>query len=74
MEDFGSESLDFIIVWSGDTSVAYHGMGLGRKIQLDEADVQAIQQQVSGVRIISGTRRSWRCQRHLQRQEQQHAS
>ena len=36
-EDFGSDVLDFIIVWSGDTSVAYHGMGPGRKIQLEAA-------------------------------------
>ena len=42
MEDFGSDVLDFIIVWSGDTSVAYRGMGLGRHIQLDQADIQAI--------------------------------
>jgi len=56
MDDFGSDVLDFIIVWSGDTSVAYHGMGLGRKIRLDEADVQAIQQQVTGVRLIAGSR------------------
>ena len=56
MDDFGSDVLDFIIVWSGDTSVAYHGMGLGRKIRLDEADVQAIRQQVNGVRLIAGSR------------------
>jgi putative ABC transport system permease protein len=56
-EDFGSDVLDFMIVWSGDTSVAYHGMGLGRKIRLDNADVQAVQQQVNGIRMISGTRR-----------------
>ena len=56
MDDFGSDVLDFIIVWSGETSVAYRGMGLGRKIKLDEADIQAINQQVSGVRVISGDR------------------
>ena len=55
-DDFGSEVLDFIIVWSGDTSVAYRGMGPGRKIQLDLADIQAITQQVSGVRMISAER------------------
>ncbi len=56
-EDFGSDVLDFMIVWSGDTSVAYHGMGLGRKIRLDDSDVQAVQQQINGIRMISGTRR-----------------
>ncbi len=56
-QDFGSDVLDFMIVWSGDTSVAYHGMGLGRKIRLDDSDVQAVQQQINGIRMISGTRR-----------------
>jgi putative ABC transport system permease protein len=54
MTDFGSDVLDFIIVWGGDTSVAYRGMGLARKIQLQQADVEAIKNQVPGVRIISG--------------------
>jgi putative ABC transport system permease protein len=57
MDDFGSDVLDFILVWSGDTSVAYHGMGVGRKIRLDDTDLQAILQQVNGVRVISGSRR-----------------
>ena len=39
---------------SGETSVAYKGMGPGRKIKLDEADVQAITHQIDGVRFISG--------------------
>lgn len=56
MDNFGSDVLDFIIVFSGDTSVAYHGMGLGRRIQLDETDVQAISRQIRGVRLISAER------------------
>jgi len=56
-DDFGSDVMDFMIVWSGDTSVPYHGMGLGRKIRLDESDVEAVRQQVNGVRMISGSRR-----------------
>ena len=56
-DDFGSDVLDYMIVWSGDTSVAYRGMGLGRKIRLDESDVQAVRQQINGVRLISGVRR-----------------
>ena len=52
-EDFGTDVLDFIIVWSGDTSVPYRGMGLGRKIRLDQADMQAIARQIDGVRTIS---------------------
>jgi len=54
MTDFGSDVLDFIIVWGSDTSVAYRGMGLARKIQLQQADVEAIKTRVPGVRIISG--------------------
>jgi putative ABC transport system permease protein len=51
--DFGSEVLDFIIVWSGDTSVAYHGMGPGRHIRLDDADIAAVRNQVPGIRTIA---------------------
>jgi putative ABC transport system permease protein len=54
LDDFGSDVLDFIIVWSGDTSVAYRGMGLGRHIRLDRSDVQAVSQQISGIGVISG--------------------
>ena len=53
MEDFGSDVLDFIVVSSGDTSVAYRGMGPGRKIHLDHSDVQAIAQQIGGIGVIS---------------------
>ena len=56
MQDFGNEPLDTIVLYSGDTSVAWHGMGLGRHIKLDEADVDAIRQQIGDVRIISGDR------------------
>jgi putative ABC transport system permease protein len=54
MQDFGSDVLDFIIVWSGDTSVAYNGMGLGRKIRLEQADIDAVRQQIPGIRTIAG--------------------
>jgi putative ABC transport system permease protein len=54
MDQFGSEVLDFIIVFPGDTSVAYHGMGLGRRIQLDHRDIEAISRQIRGVRLVSG--------------------
>jgi putative ABC transport system permease protein len=56
MDNFGSDVLDFIIVYAGDTSVAYHGMGLGRRIQLDERDVEAITNQIRGIRLISPER------------------
>jgi putative ABC transport system permease protein len=56
MNDFGSDVLDFIIVWTGDTSVAYRGMGPGRNVRIDETDIQAITEQIDGVRVIAGDR------------------
>src|SRR4051812_27810644 len=56
MEQFGTDVLDFIIVFPGDTSVAYNGMGLGRRIKLDERDVESISKQIRGVRLISAER------------------
>ena len=46
--------LDFIIVVRHET--AYRGMGPGRQVRLDLADIQAISQQISGIRIISAER------------------
>jgi putative ABC transport system permease protein len=56
MNEFGSDVLDWIVVFTGDTSVAYHGMGLGRRIQLDERDVEALSRQIRGIRFISAER------------------
>lgn len=53
MSEFGSDVLDFIIVFPGSTSIAYKGMGLGRNIELTEADAQTIKQQIKGIRFIS---------------------
>lgn len=52
-DSFGSDVLDFIVIFPGATSVAYEGMGLGRFIQLTQDDIQAIQQQVPSVRFIA---------------------
>jgi len=52
-DDFGSQVLDMIMVWSGDTSTAYRGLGVGRHIQLEQADVTAVANQISGLRLIS---------------------
>jgi putative ABC transport system permease protein len=53
LNEFGSDVLDFIIVFPGDTSVAYHGMGLGRRIRLDQRDIEAISRQIRGIRLLS---------------------
>ena len=55
-DDFGSDVRDFIIVWTGDTSVAFHGMGPGRRIQLRLEDIEALKQQVPGIKTISAER------------------
>lgn len=53
MEEFGSEVLDFIIIFPGSTSVAYKGLGLGRNIELTQADSVALEQQLKGARLIA---------------------
>lgn len=53
-DGFGGEVMDFIIVYTGTTSVAHKGMGLGRYIQLSSDDIEAIKQQVPNVRFIAG--------------------
>lgn len=53
-QDFGSDVMDFIITYTGSTSVAYKGMGLGRHIQLTQEDVEALKQQIPGIRVIAG--------------------
>src|SRR5690554_4380677 len=51
--DFGSDVLDFIVVYTGSTSVAYKGRGLGRQITLTLDDVDALRRQVKGINVIS---------------------
>ena len=53
-QDFGSEVLDWMIVYTGETSVPYNGRGIGRRIQLEDADIEAIRTLVPGVRVVSG--------------------
>jgi putative ABC transport system permease protein len=42
-----------VIAWPGLTSVAYEGLGKGRKIRIAEEDVQALRGQVAGLKAIS---------------------
>ena len=41
------------IAWPGLTSVPYEGLGKGRKIRLDEDDVEAIRREARGINAIS---------------------
>jgi putative ABC transport system permease protein len=52
-DGFGGDVMDFIIVYTGATSVAYNGMGLGRYVQMNSEDIQAIKQQIPNVRYIA---------------------
>lgn len=52
-DDFGSDVMDFIVIYTGTTSVAYKGMGVGRFIQLTREDIQAIKEKVPGIRFIA---------------------
>ncbi|MGZ7042313.1 MAG: ABC transporter permease [Thermoanaerobaculia bacterium] len=42
-----------VIAWPGLTSIAYEGLGKGRKIRIAEEDVQAVRGQVAGLKAIS---------------------
>lgn len=55
-QDFGTDVLDFVIIWTGETSMPYHGMGSGRKIAFKLDDIEAVKQQVPGIRVISAER------------------
>src|SRR6186713_3207253 len=55
-DDFGSDVLDFVIFWTGETSLAYHGMAPGRRIQFRLADIELVRQQIPGIRVISAER------------------
>jgi len=57
-EGFGGEVMDFIVVYTGTTSVAHNGMGLGRYIQLSQEDITAISQKIPNVRFISSENQS----------------
>ena len=71
MDSFGSDVLDFIVVAPGDTSVAYRGMGVGQRIQIDQRDIEAITRQIKGVRVISAGEYPRQRNDHLRRQKQQ---
>ncbi|MCC5932784.1 MAG: ABC transporter permease [Candidatus Cyclonatronum sp.] len=47
------------IVFNGNTSLAYEGMGVGRRIQLREADAWYLKREVSGIAEISPEYSGW---------------
>jgi putative ABC transport system permease protein len=52
-DSFGSEVLDFVVVYTGTTSVAYGGRGVGRQIELTTDDIATIQQKIPNVRFVA---------------------
>jgi|SRR5690554_793463 len=54
MKSFGDESLDSIILWTGTTSVAYQGRGLGRQITYTKEDISALEHHIPGLRYVTG--------------------
>lgn len=52
-DDFSSDVMDFIVVYTATTSVAYEGMGMGRQISLSKDDFEALPKQVAGVGFIA---------------------
>ena len=52
-DGFGSDVLDFVVVYTGTTSVAYNGRGVGRQIELTTDDIATIQQKIPGVRFVA---------------------
>ena len=54
MNTFGDESLDSIVIWTGTTSVAYQGRGLGRKIMYTNEDIEALRHNIDGLRYVTG--------------------
>lgn len=52
-DSFGTNVMDFIVVYTGTTAIAHNGLGVGRHIQLTEDDVQAIKQKIPQIGFIS---------------------
>jgi len=52
---FGTTVMDFIVIFPGTTAVAHKGLGIGRTIELNDSDIDAIRKQIRGVRFISSS-------------------
>lgn len=53
LKEFGTNVLDFTIIWTNSTSVAHRGNGVGRQIQLTENDVETIRNSIPGISVIT---------------------
>jgi putative ABC transport system permease protein len=53
MKSFAGLGDHIVIAWPSRTSLPYQGLGKGRSIRMDEADIDFLQQQVEGLDAIS---------------------
>jgi putative ABC transport system permease protein len=53
MKEFGTNVLDFSVLWTNTTSVAYRGNSVGRHIRFTEDDVDVIRRRIPGIRVIT---------------------
>jgi len=50
---------DIVIMWGGQTSIPYQGLGKGRRIRFTDEDVELLKERVPGMGSISGEYVSW---------------
>jgi len=50
---------DIVIMWGGQTSIPYQGLGKGRRIRFTDEDVELLKKRVSGIESISGEYVRW---------------
>lgn len=57
--EFRNMSMNSISIWGGRTTLAYKGLPVNRRIQLDMEDLEAIKYSIPGIEHISGEYRLW---------------
>jgi putative ABC transport system permease protein len=50
---------DIVIVWGGQTSIPYQGLGKGRRIWFIDEDVELLKKRVPQIELISGEYQRW---------------
>lgn len=50
---------DIVIMWGGQTSIPYQGLGKGRRIRFTDEDVELLKKRVSQIELISGEYVRW---------------
>lgn len=50
---------DIVIMWGGQTSIPYQGLGKGRRIRFVDEDVELLKKRIPGIESISGEYARW---------------